>query len=322
MGLKHIAVITSGGDSPGMNSAVRGVVRTAIGLDVLVTGYERGYEGILADQGAPMTSRSVAGVLNLGGTILRSARSSEFRTREGRAKAADNLRRAGIQGLVIIGGDGSITGGCMLQDEHGIACIGVPASIDNDIPGTDFSIGFDTAVNTAVEAMDKLRDTAYSHERIFVVEVMGRSNGFIALESALAAGAEAVLVPEIPYDLVDICRQLREGHERGKKSCIIVVAEGAARGQDVGGFISRSTGFETRCVTLGHLQRGGRPTAFDRVLALRLGAFAAELLIAGHSNEMSAVQGDELVAVPLDMVLTGAKQMDEQRLALVQHMAR
>jgi len=321
MGMRHIAVITSGGDAPGMNSALRGVVRAALANDVLVTGFERGYEGILTGEGRSMTSRSVGGILNHGGTILRSARCSEFRSRDGRARAAANLRKHGIQGLVVIGGDGSLAGGALLQDETGIPVLGVPASIDNDIAGTDFSIGFDTAVNTAVEAMDKLRDTAYSHERIFVVEVMGHSNGFIAVESALAAGAEAVLIPEIPYDLIEVCSRLEGGHGAGKRSCIIVVAEGAARAQDIGGFISRNTGFETRCVILGHLQRGGSPTAFDRVLAVRLAAFATERLIDGCSNEMASIQGDMLVGTPLDIITTGSKTIDSSKLELVCRMA-
>ncbi len=319
---KHIAVITSGGDAPGMNAAVRGVVRTALARDVQVTGFLHGYEGILTGEVVPLTSRSVGGMLNLGGTILRSARSSEFRTEGGRARAASVLREAGVEGLIVIGGDGSLSGAKILEEDHGIPCVGIPASIDNDIPGSDYSIGFDTAVNTAVDAIDKLRDTAYSHERIFIVEVMGRANGFIALEAALAGGAEAVLIPEVPYDLFAISEQLSRGYGLGKKSCIIVVAEGAAHAHDVGEMLTKLTGFELRNVVLGHMQRGGSPTAFDRVLALRLGCHAADQLIAGWSNEMVGVSGDELVTHPMDVVISGSKSIDPGRLALVEMMAR
>jgi 6-phosphofructokinase 1 len=319
---KHIGVITSGGDAPGMNSAVRGVVRTALAHDAAVTGYYRGYEGILTGDSVPLTSRSVGGIINQGGTILRSARSKEFRSEAGRSRAAAILRRAGVEGLVVIGGDGSLSGAKILEDETGIPCVGVPGSIDNDVAGTDFSIGFDTAVNTAVEGIDKLRDTAYSHERIFVVEVMGRRNGFIAVEAALAGGAEAVLIPEVPYDLAQICEQLRQGAERGKKSCIIIVAEGVGRASDIGSFIEKATGHDVRCLVLGHMQRGGAPTAFDRALALRMGAYAAERLITGHSGEMVAIQGGEMVSVPIDVAITGERQIDPARLALVSRMAQ
>jgi 6-phosphofructokinase 1 len=320
--MKRIGVITSGGDAPGMNAAVRGVVRAGIGRGAQVMGFYHGYEGIINGEIVELDSKAVGGIIDKGGTLLRTARSETFRTREGRAKAVEFLRNEGIEGLVVIGGDGSLTGARALHDEFDFPVMGVPGSIDNDISGTDFSIGFDTAVNTALEAVDRLRDTAYSHERVFVIEVMGRHNGFIALEAGLAGGAEAVIIPEVPYSLLDICSNLTEMHARGKRSSIVVVAEGAMRASDIRDFIAKTTGFEARYLVLGHMQRGGSPTAFDRVLALRLGAHAANRLMSGFRGEMVGVAGSQLVSHPLSYVLHTERMIDPEKLLLVEVMAR
>jgi 6-phosphofructokinase 1 len=318
----RIGVITSGGDAPGMNAALRAVVRASIGRGTEVLGFYHGYDGIINDESEILTSKSVGGIITRGGTVLRSARSDKFRTAEGRHMAMDTLRRHGVEGLVVIGGDGSLTGAHILFEEVGLPVMGVPGSIDNDLPGTDFSIGFDTAVQTAVGAIDRLRDTAYSHERIFVVEVMGRRNGFIALEAGLACGAEAILIPEVPYSLHEICDNMLSAAARGKKSSIIVVAEGAARASDIKDFIERNTGFEARYLVLGHMQRGGTPSAFDRVLALRLGAHAANRLISGFTDEMVGVDGSKLVSHPLSYVLSTERTVDPEKLLLAGVMAR
>lgn len=318
----RIGLITSGGDAPGMNAAIRAVVRASIGRGVEVIGFYHGYDGIITDESEFLTSKAVGGIITRGGTMMRSARSDRFRTREGRQAAMETINRHEIQGLVVIGGDGSLTGAHCLFEEEGLAVMGIPGSIDNDIPGTDFSIGFDTAVQTAVGAIDRLRDTAYSHERIFVVEVMGRRNGFIALEAGLACGAEAILIPEVPYSLHEICDNMTTAAARGKKSSIIVVAEGAARASDIKDFIERNTGFEARYLVLGHMQRGGTPSAFDRVLALRLGAYAANRLISGFADEMVGVDGSKLVAHPLSYVLSTERTVDPEKLLLAGVMAR
>ena len=320
--MKRIGVITSGGDSPGMNAAVRAVVRASIGRDVEVVGFVHGYQGIIDGESMALDSKAVGGIIRQGGTILRTARSKEFRTKEGREKAISQLKRDGVEGLVVIGGDGSLTGARLLHEEFEFPVLGIPGSIDNDIPGTDFSIGFDTAVNTGLEAIDKVRDTAYSHDRVFVIEVMGRANGFIALEVALSSGAEAVLVPEIPYSLFEICDLLQTSYKRGKRSSIIVVAEGAAKAADVKEFISKNTGLEARYLVLGHMQRGGSPTAFDRVLAIRLGAQAANRLISGYSGEMVGVDGSNVVQHPISYVLSTEKTLDPGKMLMVDVMAQ
>jgi 6-phosphofructokinase 1 len=320
--LKKIAVITSGGDAPGMNAAVRAVVRAALAKGAQVVGFLHGYRGLIGNESVELVSKSVGGIVSQGGTILHTARSPEFRSPEGRAQAIQNINEQGIEGLVVVGGDGSLSGARKLNEEFGLPVLGIPGSIDNDISGTDFSIGFDTAVNTAVEAIDKIRDTAYSHERVFVIEVMGRNNGFIAVDVALSCGAEACLIPEIPYRLEEVCDNLRNMRKRGKRSSIIVVAEGAARAADVQEYIAKHTGFEARYTVLGHMQRGGRPTSFDRVLALRLGAFAVDRLIAGHSGEMAGMDGGNLVAHPLSYVLGTERTIDPDKLHLVDVMAQ
>ncbi|RYG85467.1 6-phosphofructokinase [bacterium] len=319
--MDRIGVITSGGDAPGMNAAIRAVVRASLARKVEVVGFHHGYEGIINDESMTVDTRFVGGIIDRGGTVLRSARSKRFRTDEGRKTAMEVLRKNGVEGLVVIGGDGSLTGALKLHEEYDFPVMGVPGSIDNDISGTDYSIGFDTAVNTAVEAIDRVRDTAYSHERVFVIEVMGRRNGHIALEAGLAGGAEAILIPEVPFSLVEICQSLRAQYERGKRSSIIVVAEGAARAGEVKGFIEKNTGFDARDLVLGHMQRGGSPSSFDRVLSLRLGSMAANRLISGYRGEMVGVDGTKLVAHPLSYVLSTERNIDPDKLLLVERMA-
>lgn len=300
--MQTIGVLTSGGDSPGMNAAIRAVVRTAVFNGMKVYGIERGYQGLIDGQLRPMGPRDVGGIINRGGTILRSARCQSFLKPEGRARAARQLAERGIEGLVVIGGDGTYRGAQALFDEHGIRCIGLPGTIDNDIGGTDFTIGYDTALNTAVEAIDRLRDTAESHDRIFFIEVMGRHSGYLAMMSGLAGGAEDILVPETPTDLQALADTLREGIRRGKTSSIVVVAEGDEAGDtlDIARKVSEIGGFtDYRVAVIGHLQRGGAPTAFDRILASRLGARAVEALLEGESGRMVGVDGDAVVLRPL-----------------------
>lgn len=305
-----------------MNAAIRAVTRSALARGATVAGFHQGYEGLIRNDFQELDSPAVGGIISRGGTILRTARCQEFMTPGGRAKAIANLERNKVEGLVVIGGDGSLTGALKLHEEFGFPVMGVPGSIDNDINGSDYSIGFDTAVNTAVEAIDKVRDTAYSHDRIFVIEVMGRRNGFIALEAGLSGGAEAILIPEVPYSLHEACSGMINAAERGKRSSIIVLAEGAAHGDDIKDFIQKMTGFEARTLVLGHMQRGGSPTAFDRVLALRLGAFAANRLISGFKGEMVGVDGDKLVSHPLGYVLSTIREIDPERLLLAEVMAQ
>jgi 6-phosphofructokinase 1 len=305
-----------------MNAAIRAVVRAALGRGVEVVGFHHGYEGVIHNEVWPLNSQSVGGIIDRGGTILRSARSRTFMLYEGRERAMEVLRQNDVDGIVVIGGDGSLNGALKLHEEFNFPVMGVPGSIDNDISGTDFSIGFDTAVNTAVEAIDRVRDTAYSHERVFVIEVMGRRNGFIALEAALAGGAEAVLLPEVPYSLLEICESLRVAADKGKKSSIIIVAEGAARAGDIREFVQKNTGFEARAVVLGHMQRGGSPTAFDRVLALRLGAMATNRLLSGYRAEMAGVDSNKLVSHPLSYVLSTEREIDPEKLLLAEVMAQ
>lgn len=300
--MKTIGVLTSGGDSPGMNAAIRAVVRTAAYRGVRAFGIERGYQGLIDGRIREMGPRDVGGIINRGGTILHTARCKAFLEPEGRARAAEQLARHGIEGLVAIGGDGTYRGAQDLYTEHGIRCIGVPGTIDNDIGGTDYTIGYDTALNTAVEAIDRLRDTAESHDRIFFVEVMGRHSGYLAMMSGLAGGAEDILVPETPTHIEELAKTLAEGRDRGKTSSIVVVAEGDEAGDtlDVAREVARIGGFgEYRVAVIGHLQRGGVPTAFDRILASRLGAAAVEALVDGQTGQMAGVCGNDVVLRPL-----------------------
>ncbi|MBF7081894.1 6-phosphofructokinase [Desulfallas sp. Bu1-1] len=308
--MQRIAVLTSGGDSPGMNAAIRAVVRKAIYHGLEVIGIQRGFSGFIEADMGPMNLGSVADIIHRGGTILRTARSEEFKTSRGRARAFENVERYGIQGLVVIGGDGSFRGAEIFHNEYNIPVIGVPGTIDNDISGTEYSIGFDTAINTVVEAINKIRDTATSHERTFILEVMGRESGYIALMAGLAGGAESILIPELNFSINDVCEKLYRGYKRGKLHSIIVVAEGAASGIDISKQIKEQTGLETKVTILGHLQRGGTPTAFDRILASRMGAKAVELLMSSYVKHMVGMVEGRIVAAPLEAAFEEKKPID------------
>ncbi|KGX84495.1 6-phosphofructokinase [Pontibacillus marinus] len=307
--MKKIGVLTSGGDAPGMNAAIRSVVRKCIYHDIEVYGIYYGYQGLIDGNIEKMEIGSVGDIIQRGGTMLYTARCEDFKTPEGRQKGIDQLEKHGIEGLVVIGGDGSFMGAKKLT-EAGYPCIGVPGTIDNDIPMTDFTIGFDTALNTVIDAIDKIRDTATSHERTYVIEVMGRDAGDIALWTGLADGAESILIPEVDDNFEDIIERLKRGHERGKRHSIIIVAEGVGSGFDYGQRIQDATSLETRVTVLGHTQRGGSPTAFDRVLASRLGAQAVDLLIKGKAGRMVGIQNNQLVDHDIIEALNNKHQLD------------
>ncbi|MEA4902817.1 6-phosphofructokinase [Desulfitobacterium sp.] len=298
--VNNIAVLTSGGDAPGMNAAIRAVVRKGIYHGLKVFGIERGYEGLIHGMFREASLGTVADIVHRGGTMLMTARSEEMLTPEGQKKAAEQLDIHGIDGLVVIGGDGSFRGAQTLSAQ-GVPVIGIPATIDNDIPGTDLTIGFDTALNTVIEAVSKIRDTATSHERTFLVEVMGRKSGSIALQAGLACGAESIIVPEIKVDLDEVSARLLRGHQRGKNHSIIIVAEGAGSAYQIGEELRRKTGFDTRVTILGHIQRGGNPTALDVVTASEMGSLAVELLRAGKSDQMTARVHQEVIGLPLEV---------------------
>lgn len=307
MSIKIIGVLTSGGDAPGMNATIRSVVRYAIYNKIEVRGILRGFAGLLNEELKLLDHRSVSNIINRGGTILKTARSEEFKTKEGRRRAAQIIKKNKIEALVLIGGDGTYRGGIEFEREWNIPCIGVPGTIDNDINGTDSTIGSDTAVNTALDAIDKIRDTATSMERIFVVEVMGRESGFIAMQVALGGGAEQMLTPERKFNLEEMCDDIVEGNLKGKISWIIIVAEGVAKADDIANQITKITSLETRVVVLGHVQRGGAPTARDRILATRLGAHAVDLLIKGESQKAVGVISDEIKVVDLEFAVRKKK---------------
>lgn len=292
--MKRIGVLTSGGDSPGMNAAVRAVVRKAIFHNIEVYGVYNGYSGLISGNIKKLELGSVGDIIHRGGTTLYSARCEEFKTKEGQQKGIEQLKKFGIEGLVVIGGDGSYRGAKALT-EQGFPCNGVPGTIDNDIPGTDYTIGFDTALNTVIDAVDKIRDTATSHDRAFIIEVMGRDAGDIALWAGLAGGAETIIIPEVGYDMDEIAARLKSGHDRGKKHSIIIVAEGVCSGVEFSKKIKDATDLDTRVSVLGHIQRGGSPTAADRVLASRLGAYAVELLLEGKGGRAVGIEKNELV---------------------------
>ncbi len=315
MPLKRIAVLTSGGDAPGMNAALRAIVRSGIHEGLEVYGVYEGYQGLIEDQFVKLERRSVSGIVVRGGTVLRTARSKEFRTPEGRQKAYANMRKHAIDGLIVIGGNGSFRGLMDIVKETDFQVIGIPGSIDNDVAGSDYSLGFDTAVSNALSDIDKIRDTAESHGRIFVVEVMGRECGFLAAHVAVAAGAEEVLIPEIKIDLDALVTRLLDGLSKGKKSYIIVVAEGAGDSYEVARYITEHTGHETRVVVLGHVQRGGSPTPIDRLIAARMGKLAVDALLAGQTGKMTASDGDRLVLKEL----SGGSETD---LALFQELVK
>lgn len=319
--MQKIGVLTSGGDAPGMNAAVRAVVRKAIYHGVEVVGIKRGYSGFIEGDMVPMNRSSVADIIQKGGTTLRTSRSEEFRTAAGRAKAFENIERYGLQGLVVVGGDGSFRGAKIFAEEYDIPVIVIPGTIDNDINGTDYSIGFDTAVNTAVGAIDKIRDTATSLERTFVIEVMGRDSGFIALSAGLAGGAETVIIPEQPVDIDSVCKKVIKGFKQGKLHTIIVVAEGAISGIELSKGIKEKTGLETKPIILGHLLRGGTPTVFDRDLASRMGAKAVELLLSKVTCKMVGTVRGDIVGVDFSEVLSIKKPIDLEMYRLVDILA-
>lgn len=304
--VKSIAVLTSGGDSQGMNAAVRAVVRSAIFHGLKVFAVQRGYYGLIHDDIREMDLRSVGDIIQRGGTILQTARCKEMLTSEGQQLAADNLRKRGIDGLVVIGGDGSYQGANKLN-KLGIKTMGLPGTIDNDIPFTDFTIGFDTAVTIVVDAINKLRDTMTSHERSSVVEVMGRHCGDIALYAGLASGAETILVPEVPFNLDEVAGRMGENFKAGKRHSIIIVAEGVGSGEELSSRITSLNGIESRVTVLGHIQRGGTPTHNDRILASRLGDFAVRSLIEGDSGKACGIVKGELVATDIDTVVNTKK---------------
>ncbi|MFC0557914.1 6-phosphofructokinase [Halalkalibacter alkalisediminis] len=318
--MKRIGVLTSGGDSPGMNAAIRAVVRKAIFHELEVYGISYGYQGLINGDIKKMELGSVGDIIHRGGTMLYTARCEEFKTLEGQQKGIEQLKKFGIEGLVVIGGDGSYRGAQKLT-EHGFPTIGVPGTIDNDIPGTDFTIGFDTALNTVIDAIDKIRDTATSHERTYVIEVMGRHAGDLALWSGLADGAETIVVPEADYDMEEIIGRLKRGQERGKKHSIIIVAEGAGTGFDFGDRIKEAMNLETRVTVLGHIQRGGSPTGFDRVLASRLGAKAVDLLLEGKAGVTVGIEKNELVYHDINEALAKKHTIDLEMYKLSQQLS-
>lgn len=298
--MQRIGVVTAGGDAPGMNAAIRSIVRTAIFNGLEVAGVERGYAGLMEGQIHSLDIRSVSGIINRGGTILKTTRCEEMKTSQGIQKAAQALKAYKIDGLIVIGGDGSFRGASELYQASKVPVIGVPATIDNDVAGTDTTIGFDTAVNTALSTIDRIRDTATSHERVFVVEVMGRKRGFLALAVGFAEGAEFILVPEIKFNLGSIYEKLEHGRERGKTSEIIVMAEGAGNSSLIAEQMRKKTGYDVRLTILGHALRGGPPTAMSRILANQFGVYAVDLLLKGAEKNMIGIKGRQMVSVDLD----------------------
>jgi 6-phosphofructokinase 1 len=315
MDMKRIGVLTR--DCAGVNTAIRAVVRTACSEGIEVFGIIKSYEGLMKGDFTPMDRRSVSGIINLGGSILKTARAEEFMTKAGRDKAAGVVRDMELDGLIVIGGNGSLAGAHIFFQEHGVPTVCVPATIDNDINGVDMSIGADTAINVATEALDKIRDTALSMERIFVVEVMGRESGYIALQVGLASGCEEVLLPERDHDIVAICKEIKEGYDRGKMSWIIVVAEGKAKAPAIAETINQITGLETRMAVLGHIQRGGRPTAFDRILAARLGFQAVKVLTEGGTDLCVNYNDGAPGNIPLSDAIRKKKMDIEDRYRLI-----
>jgi 6-phosphofructokinase 1 len=316
--INKLAVMTSGGDSPGMNAAIRSVVRTCAYYKIECIGIYRGYQGMIEGDFTSLTARSVNNIINKGGTILKSARSDEFRTSEGRKKAHENLIKQHIDGLVVIGGDGSFTGAVIFNKEYGFPVIGIPGTIDNDIFGTSHTLGYDTALNTAVEAIDKIRDTASSHNRLFFVEVMGRDAGFIALNAGVGAGAEEILIPEENLGLDRLLESLIKSRKSGKSSSIVVVAEGDKSGKNVFELAKyvedNMPEYDVRVSVLGHMQRGGSPSCFDRVLASRLGVKAVEILIDNKTNLMVGLKNNIVITTDLEEAITGGHSINSELL--------
>jgi 6-phosphofructokinase 1 len=318
--LQHIGVFTSGGDAPGMNAAIRAVVRSALQTGIKVTGIKHGYRGLLNGEFEILNSRSMGNILQRGGTFLKTARLPEFKEPATRAKAAAQIKTAGFEALICIGGDGSFTGARLLWTEHQIPIIGIPATIDNDIAGTEATVGFDTAVNSAVQAIDRIRDTADSHDRLFIVEVMGRDSGFIAIETGLAGGAEEIFFADNPVTVDDAIDHIRRGIASGKKSSILIAAEGQKPGRayDLAESIRKKSGFESKVCILGHVLRGGAPTAFDRNLASRMGAAAVEALRRGYCDVMMAYVRGRIEGVPLRDVIGRHKRVPDEWIRLAQ----
>jgi len=310
--MKRIGILTSGGDAPGMNACIRAAVRAAMAQGLEIFGIRRGYAGLIRGEIEPLDRKAVANIIHQGGTILGTARSPEFMTSEGRATAIENLRKAGIEGLILIGGDGTFRGGTVLSQECGVSIIGVPGTIDNDVYGTDYTIGFDTAVNCALEAIDRIRDTALSHERLFFVEVMGRHTGFIALESGVAGGTEELLIPEVSMSVDELCSHLERSFKGEKKSAIVVVAETEQPGDSfrIAQEVRDKLGFDSRVCILGHVQRGGSPTARDRVLAGKLGIAAVRALAAGKSGYMVGEINWKVAYTPLEYTWEKEKELN------------
>lgn len=318
--IKCIGVLTSGGDSPAMNAAIRAVTRTAIYNNIEVKAVMRGYKGLIAGEIIPFKTENVSNIIHLGGTILKTARSAEFMTPEGRKQAFENVLRENIDALVVIGGDGTFTGARVFAAEHNIPIVGVPGTIDNDLFGTDTTIGYDTALNTIMEAVDKIRDTATSHERLFFIEVMGRDAGFLALNGALASGAEAAIIPEIATEVDQLEELIRNGFRTSKNSSIVLVAESELTGGAIG--LSQRVKqeypqYDVRVTILGHIQRGGSPSANDRILASRMGEAAVNALLEGQRNVMVGVQNGQLVYVPFVKAIRNIKPIDRELLNTV-----
>ena len=313
--VKRIGVLTSGGDAPGMNAAVRAVVRTAAFLKLESIAIYQGYQGLIDDKTQIMNPRSVNNIINKGGTILKSARCSEFHSAKGRKKAFETIKKHNIDSLIIIGGDGSFTGAMIFQSEFKIPVIGIPGTIDNDIFGTSHTIGYDTALNTVIDAIDKIRDTAISHNRLFFVEVMGRDAGHIALNTGIGAGAEEILIPEENMGLERLLESLSRSEKSGKSSSIVVIAEGDKTGKnvfDIAEYIEKNMpNYDVRVSVLGHMQRGGRPTCFDRVLASRMGVKAVESLHEGKSNSMVGLKEDEIILTPFEKAIKGKSEINK-----------
>jgi 6-phosphofructokinase 1 len=315
--MKRIGILTSGGDAPGMNAAIRAVTRTAIYNNMEVIGVRRGYEGLLEGDVIPLSVSSVGGIVHRGGTILRTARCERFTKPEGVREGLQRLKEYDIDALVVIGGDGSFHGAYELH-KLGFPVVGIPGTIDNDMAGTDCTIGFDTACNTALQCIEKLRDTASSHERLFLVEVMGRNAGFLALEAAVAAGAEYALVPEVPFDMDALCKKLHYAKERGKSHSLIIVAEGVMPASELQALLKDTGGYDARITVLGHIQRGGSPSSFDAVLASRLGGGSIEALVRGEYGVMVGRINGKIVSNPIQIAWEERKSLDADMMALVE----
>ena len=318
--MKTIGVLTSGGDSPGMNSAIRSVVRTCAHYDKKCIGIVRGFSGLIENNTKILNTRSVRGIINRGGTFLYSARCEEFKTKAGRSQAYENLKKAEIDGLIVIGGDGSFTGAMLLEKEFGFPVVGIPGTIDNDLYGTTHTLGYDTALNTVMDAIDKIRDTAISHHRLFLVEVMGADAGYIALNSGLAIGAQEILIPEVNMSFDNLINSLKTSKKSGKTSSIIVVAEGDKTGKNVFDLASKIEDtlprYETRVSVLGHIQRGGSPTCFDRVLGTQLGVRAVESLIEDNHGLMIGINSGKITFTPLNKAIKGKTKINKELLRM------